>query len=207
MLENPLNECFSVEHKFFEERAATLSTQPARTCASAGNAFLKRCLDITLAVLGLLIFSPIMIAAALAIKIESQGSIIFKQTRLGRAYTTFTLYKFRTMVPDAEMHLQTLLNGNITLQAEFAEMHKLRLDPRITKVGKFLRTASIDEIPQLINVLKGDMSIVGPRPYLLSERFQMEPYSEKNSPCQTRSHWSLASSVPKQRFISFQVDY
>ncbi len=110
---------------------------------------IKRIFDIGVASVGLLLLSPLLLLAALLIKSYSSGPVFFRQERMGRGFRPFTIYKFRTMAQDASRK-----GGPIT----FGE------DPRITKVGRFLRKAKIDELPQLINVLKGDMSLVGPRP-------------------------------------------
>lgn len=109
----------------------------------------KRTFDVTVALLGLLLLSPVLIVAALLIKLDSRGPVFFRQERIGRGFRPFLIYKFRTMVQDAPRK-----GGPIT----FGE------DSRITRVGRFLRKTKIDEIPQLINVLKGEMSFVGPRP-------------------------------------------
>ncbi len=124
--------------------------------------FIKRVMDIVLSLIMLVVFSPIMLIAAIAIKLDSKGPILFKQVRSGLNGRKFTLYKFRTMVVGAEMKKRELEKMNEMDGPVF----KIRHDPRITRVGAFLRKTSIDEIPQLFNVLKGDMSIVGPRPPL-----------------------------------------
>ncbi|MFQ5707564.1 MAG: sugar transferase [bacterium] len=130
--------------------------------ASQLQLFLKRILDILLSVLLLLLFSPIILLAAIAIKLTSKGSLLFTQTRSGLNGRKFKLYKFRTMIVGAEMKKRELEKKNEMEGPVF----KMKRDPRITIVGRILRKFSIDEIPQLINVLKGDMSIVGPRPPL-----------------------------------------
>ncbi len=124
--------------------------------------FLKRSIDIMLSLLLTLIFSPIILATIIAIKMSSNGPVLFKQTRSGLNGRKFTLYKFRTMVDGAEFKKRELEKMNEMDGPVF----KIKKDPRITQVGRILRKLSIDEIPQLINVLNGDMSIVGPRPPL-----------------------------------------
>ncbi|MFQ5601668.1 MAG: sugar transferase [bacterium] len=124
--------------------------------------FVKRMIDITLALILLLLLSPIILMASLAIKFTSKGPVFFAQVRSGLNGRKFNLYKFRTMVVGAEMKKRELMKMNEMDGPVF----KIRHDPRITNVGRILRRLSIDEIPQLINVLKGDMSIVGPRPPL-----------------------------------------
>lgn len=126
----------------------------------------KRTIDICGAILGLIFLSFLFLIIALAIKIEDpNGPIFFSQTRVGRNGREFKMYKFRSMVSNAEEILKDLLELNEVSGAMF----KLKDDPRVTKVGKFIRKTSIDELPQLWNVLKGDMSLVGPRPPLPRE--------------------------------------
>lgn len=126
---------------------------------------MKRAVDIAGAALGLVIISPIMLIVAITIKIESKGPIIFKQQRCGIGGKPFTFYKFRSMVNDAEdkkIHLWELNERE-------GPVFKIANDPRLTSIGKFIRRWSIDEVPQLFNVLIGDMSLVGPRPPTLDE--------------------------------------
>ena len=120
----------------------------------------KRIMDFSLSLISLLVFLPLFIATALAIKLMSPGPVFFIQERVGLNKRRFRLYKFRTMVPDAEEKQSELEQLNEVSGPVF----KITDDPRITPVGRFLRKTSIDELPQLVNVLKGDMSLVGPRP-------------------------------------------
>ncbi|MDY2881772.1 MAG: sugar transferase, partial [Romboutsia timonensis] len=121
----------------------------------------KRLMDISLSLIAIIFLMPIFIIVAIAIKIEDpKGKIIFTQERNGVYPTTFKMYKFRSMVHNAEELLEELNNQNELTGPVF----KMKEDPRITKVGKFIRKTSIDELPQLFNILKGDMSLVGPRP-------------------------------------------
>ncbi|PJN90313.1 sugar transferase [Bacillus sp. mrc49] len=131
----------------------------------------KRSIDVLGALVGMIIFLPIIITVALLVKLENpNGSIFFKQVRIGKDAKEFYMYKFRSMVIDAEKRLPNLVQHN-----EIAgPMFKMKDDPRITKVGKFIRKTSIDELPQFWNVLVGDMSLVGPRPPLPRE---VEEYS------------------------------
>jgi len=139
---------------------------------------LKRMLDILIAVTALLILSPILILVAILIKLESRGPVIYVSKRVGTGYNIFDLYKFRSMRHGAEVELKNLMhlnqykdqNGN---KAGDAKFFKIENDPRVTLLGRFLRASSIDEIPQLINVIKGDMSIVGNRPLPLYEAEQL----------------------------------
>jgi len=134
---------------------------------------LRRAQDVMLSVLALLVLWPIMLIVALIIVIDSPGAgPIFVQTRVGRDGKEFKFYKFRSMCPNAEEKLKELLKQNEMDGPAF----KMKDDPRITRVGKFIRKTSIDELPQLWNILKGDMSIVGPRPALPREVAQYNDY-------------------------------
>ncbi|MGE6551885.1 sugar transferase [Bacillus mycoides] len=138
--------------------------------------FIKRLMDIIGALCGLIFFSPIFIIVALLIKLEDpKGPVFFKQIRLGKNEEEFGMYKFRSMVTDAEERLKNLLQQNEASGAMF----KMKKDPRVTKIGKFIRKTSIDELPQLLNVLKGNMSLVGPRPPLLREVKEYTPYDKQ----------------------------
>jgi len=132
----------------------------------------KRLADIFLSVLGIIFLSPIMLITAIAIKIESEGPVIFSQQRVGKNGKLFKMYKFRSMVADAEKLKEKLMDQN----EMSGPMFKMTDDPRITRVGKIIRKTSIDELPQLFNVIKGDMSLVGPRPNLPSEVEQFSDY-------------------------------
>lgn len=128
--------------------------------------FLKRLFDIIVSFIALIILSPLFLIISLLIKIDSKGSIIYKHKRLGKNGKVFQLYKFRTMVSNANEIFESFTKEQ---KQEFDEFYKLKSDPRVTKIGNFLRKTSLDELPQLLNVLKGDMSIVGPRPVVLKE--------------------------------------
>ncbi|MGI6226470.1 MAG: sugar transferase [Peptococcales bacterium] len=131
----------------------------------------KRIIDIIISGLGLVILGPFLILIALLIKVDSpRGTIIFKQKRVGLNGRIFILYKFRSMIPEAEQQKDSLKNLNEMSGPVF----KIKNDPRITKFGRFLRKTSIDELPQLINVLKGEMSLVGPRPLPVAEMSEIE---------------------------------
>lgn len=125
----------------------------------------KRFCDIVISLLGLIILSPLMLVVAIAIKIESKGPVIFKQTRLGKGGREFQIYKFRSMCEGAE--------NMGTGQYSFAG------DMRVTKVGRFIRATSIDELPQFINILKGEMSLVGFRPPLTYHPWKLEEYTDE----------------------------
>lgn len=138
--------------------------------------FFRRMQDVVLSVIALLILWPLMLLTAIAIVIDSPGaSPIFVQTRVGRDGKLFRFYKFRSMCPNAEEKLEELLKYNEMDGPAF----KMKDDPRITRVGRFIRKSSIDELPQLFNVLKGEMSIVGPRPGLVREVEQYDTYARQ----------------------------
>ena len=139
------------------------------------NLFIKRVFDIIASFCGLIILSPMLLIVSLAIKVDSKGPVFFKQKRVGKNGELFEMYKFRSMVVNAEE-----LKENLEEQNEMSgPMFKIKDDPRITKVGKFIRKTSIDELPQLWNVLKGDMSLVGPRPSLPKEVEQFDNWMFK----------------------------
>lgn len=134
--------------------------------------FLKRFIDLSGSIFGLVILSPLLIIIGILIKIESKGPILFSQERVGLNGQKFRLYKFRSMVVEAEKYKEQLLGQN----EMNGPMFKIKNDPRVTKIGKFIRRTSIDELPQLINILKGEMSLVGPRPSLPKEVEQFDPW-------------------------------
>lgn len=134
--------------------------------------FLKRLIDLFGSFIGLIVLSPIILIVSLLIKFESKGPVIFSQDRIGKDGKVFKMYKFRSMVVNAEELKEKLKEQN----EMSGPMFKMKEDPRVTKVGKFIRKTSIDELPQLINILKGNMSLVGPRPSLPKEVEQFEEW-------------------------------
>lgn len=124
----------------------------------------KRFLDVTASFLGLVLLSPLMLAVSILIKIDSRGPVIFRQTRIGRNGKVFEIYKFRSMCVGAEKTGSGVYSG--------------KGDARVTRIGKFLRATSIDELPQLLNILKGEMSFVGPRPPLTYHPWKYEEYTD-----------------------------
>lgn len=125
----------------------------------------KRFMDIVLSIIGLIIMSPILLIVSLAIKIDSKGPVIFKQERIGKDGKVFKIYKFRSMVVGAEK----MGTG----------VYSKKGDSRVTRVGKFIRMTSIDELPQLVNILKGEMSFIGPRPVLTYHPWKYEEYTQE----------------------------
>ena len=141
----------------------------SRHCYS--TLFVKRFIDFTVASLICLLASPLLIGIAIAIRLSSPGPILFGQRRIGYGGVGFTAWKFRSMVPDAEKVLHECLESNEEYKREWEQTHKLKNDPRVTWVGRFLRTTSFDELPQLWNILCGEMSLVGPRPIVDSPNY------------------------------------
>ncbi len=130
---------------------------------------IKRLGDVTFSLIVLVFSSPMFLILAFLVKLSSSGPVFYIQERVGRNYSRFGCIKFRTMYAESEDILSNLLAKSPALKVEFERDFKLRKDPRITPIGKFLRRSSLDELPQLINILKGDMSIVGPRPIVTQE--------------------------------------
>lgn len=123
----------------------------------------KRMIDVVLSLFGLVLISPFVVIIAILIKIDSKGPVFFKHHRIGKNGKPFSMYKFRTMKDGAEAMINDFTPEQLE---EWNENFKLKDDPRITRIGKFLRKTSLDELPQLVNILRGDMSIVGPRPVI-----------------------------------------
>ena len=132
----------------------------------------KRILDCILATIALIILSPIYLIIAIAVKIDSKGPIFFGHTRIGKNGKIIKIYKYRTMVTNAEELIKQFTPEQMK---EYKENFKLENDPRITKVGKFLRKTSLDELPQLLNIIQGDLALIGPRPVVKKE---LEKYGE-----------------------------
>ena len=151
--------------------AHAVSSAPARAERRAARSF-KRAMDIVVAGAALVLAAPLLLVIALAIRIDSPGPVLFRQQRVGRGGRRFAMWKFRTMCLDAERRRAALC-------ALSHDPYWLLLDhdPRITRVGRMLRRASLDELPQLVNVLRGQMSLVGPRPLIPAEHAQMPPWA------------------------------
>lgn len=146
-----------------------------RPIVNSGRSFdtAKRVFDILACLLILAIVLPLLVIIAILVRVDSKGPVIYSSNRLGIKGRLFPCFKFRTMHMDAEERLQELLSNDDLLRSEYEIYHKLQSDPRITRFGAFLRRSSLDELPQLINVLLGHMSLIGPRPYLLREASKM----------------------------------
>lgn len=134
-----------------------------------GALLLKRILDVAVATVLLLAAIPFALLIALAIVLDSRGPVFFSHARIGQGNRPFRLFKFRSMVRDADAVLEKHLSAHPDLRSEWNETHKLKHDPRVTRVGRWLRRMSLDELPQLLSVLGGEMSMVGPRPIVVDE--------------------------------------
>lgn len=129
----------------------------------------KRIFDIFFSILVLVLTAPLMAFIALTVRFSSKGQIVYAHERIGRGGKPFRCFKFRTMYPDADVRLKEILENCPNLKQEWDQTHKLKDDPRVTVIGKFLRKTSLDEFPQFWNVFKGDLSVVGPRPMVSYE--------------------------------------
>lgn len=145
-----------------------------KTAVNLFNKIGKRLLDLLAGIVGMIMLIPITTIVAIANSFEKdKGPIFFTQERIGKDGKLFKMYKFRTMIVGADKELERILKEDKEAAKEYKKNKKLKNDPRVTKIGKFLRRTSLDEFPQFINVLKGDMSLVGPRPYLPREQEDM----------------------------------
>jgi exopolysaccharide production protein ExoY len=137
--------------------------------AAPSDEFAIRVLDVAIAVCVILFALPLLLLVALCVRLQDGGPAVFAHERIGKGGRMFKCLKFRSMVMDADARLAELLASDPVARAEWERDHKLRRDPRITRLGEFLRKSSLDELPQLLNVFRGDMSIVGPRPIVTAE--------------------------------------
>ncbi len=167
---------------------------------------IKRSFDIVVGSLGLIALAPLMALAAVAIKLDSRGPVFFRQLRVGRHGKQFRIFKFRTMVPDAEAMKDSLRHRN-----EAEGLFKIADDPRITRVGRLLRGSALDEIPQLLNILRGEMSVVGPRPLVVDEDMRVEGWHRRRlelTPGMT-GHWQILgpTRVPLREMVAMDYLY
>ena len=165
---------------------------------------LKRAFDLFGSTLMLIAVAPIMAAVAIAIRLDGRGPILFRQTRIGRDGAPFEIFKFRTMVPEAEA-----LKGGLAHLNETEGLFKIAADPRITRVGAVLRRTALDELPQLLNVWRGEMSLVGPRPLVVDEDAKIEGLDRSRlhlTPGMT-GHWQILGSgrIPLNEMVG--IDY
>ena len=169
------------------------------------SAAVKRAFDLIGASLGLLAVSPLLAMIAVAIKLDSRGPVFFRQLRVGQHGERFYMLKFRTMVPDAEALKDALRDRNEAQEGLF----KIADDPRVTRVGRFLRKSALDELPQLFNILRGEMSLVGPRPLVIEEDQRVEGWHRRRlelTPGMT-GHWQILgpARVPLAEMVA--IDY
>lgn len=142
--------------------------------------FIKRLFDFAISIIGIVLILPIAIIVKICYILTGDfHSIFYYQNRVGKNGKEFTFYKFRTMIPNADEELEKILSKNAKLRKEYEKNKKLKHDPRITKVGKILRRTSLDELPQMINIFNGTMSVIGNRPYLPREKDDMGVYFNK----------------------------
>jgi exopolysaccharide biosynthesis polyprenyl glycosylphosphotransferase len=172
---------------------------------SRSSAAFKRGFDLLGATLGLLAVSPLLIAIAIAIKLDSRGPVFFRQQRVGRHGKRFGMFKFRTMVPDAEQLKDSLRHRNEAKEGLF----KIADDPRVTRVGRLLRRSALDELPQMLNIVRGEMSLVGPRPLVVEEDQRVEGWHRRRlelTPGMT-GPWQILgpSRVPLKEMVA--IDY
>ncbi|MGV8984407.1 sugar transferase [Clostridium sp.] len=172
-----------------------------------GYFIVKRIIDFIGALSGILLISPVMIVVAIWIKLDSKGPVFFAQKRVGQDGRRFLMYKFRSMCPDAEVLLKKLEGDN----EMSGPMFKIKEDPRITKIGKFIRKTSLDELPQLFNILKGEMSLVGPRPSLPKEVAQFTSFQKQRLVAKPglTCYWQVEgrSDVSFEEWMEMDVEY
>ena len=188
---------------------------PVARCVAGGGwpgSLAKRVVDLAGALAGLLVLGPMMLALAVLIRLDSPGPVLFRQVRRGYQGRPFVLLKFRTMVLDAERRLGALEPSN---ESKGGVLFKLRHDPRVTRLGRFLRRTSLDELPQLINVLRGEMSLVGPRPLQLRDSDRLWALDPEGSarrlqvPPGITGAWQVTgrSELDYERMVQLDRDY
>ena len=164
---------FMFEESLIESRKVQTNVKLNKISTSIYLGF-KRLFDIIISLFALILLIPVIIVVKIvSLLSKDYDSIFYTQNRIGKNGKLFKLYKFRSMIPNADAVLMELLESDPKIREEYTEMKKLENDPRITKIGKLLRRTSIDELPQIINILKGDMSLIGNRPYLPREKEDM----------------------------------
>jgi lipopolysaccharide/colanic/teichoic acid biosynthesis glycosyltransferase len=188
----------------------------ARRSVELLDHLIKRAIDVLLAALMLVVLSPAMLIIALAIRLSSPGPAFFRQTRVGHRRSSFVLLKFRTMYQHTDdaihrAYVATMLNGSAAPTDAERGLFKLTSDPRVTSIGNFLRKVSLDELPQLINVLRGEMSLVGPRPVLPWEAELFEPRHQLRFAVKPgiTGLWQVSgrSRLTMQQALDLDVDY
>lgn len=209
-----LNNKIAIVSKFKRMRTFPVyKSSSLRTRLYSGKFYsnlLKRTLDITLATGGLIVLSPFLLVIAVMIRLESKGPIFYAAKRAGRNYRVFKFYKFRTMIPDADKQLDKIKHLNqYDGQGNGPTFIKVSNDPRVTKLGSFLRNTSLDEIPQLLNVIKGDMSLVGNRPLPLYEATTLttDQWVERFlAPAGITGLWQVSKRGKKEMSVQERID-
>lgn len=172
---------------------------------------LKRLFDLSLSFLLILIFSPLYLLIAIVIKLGSKGDVLYKSKRAGQGFKIFTFYKFRTMISNADKNVESLSHLNqYGVNEKGFVFFKISNDPRVTRIGKFLRNTSLDELPQLFNVLKGDMSFVGNRPLPLYEANNLttnEFVDRFSAPAGITGHWQLEKRGKPEMSTKERIDF
>lgn len=167
----------------------------------------KRLMDIVLASVALVVLSPLFLLTAVAIKLEDKGPVFFTQQRAGKDMVPFKIYKFRSMYIDADKKFDEMMKNN----EQTGHAFKIKNDPRITKVGKVIRRLSIDELPQLINIVKGDMSIVGPRPILVFQMEECDSYDRQRLTVQPglTCYWQIGgrANIKWDQWVELDLNY
>ena len=190
----------------FDDLAGVTLLGVRRYGLSRSSQLLKRSMDLLVAMVSLLVLAPLFAVVAIAIKLDAPGPVFFRQTRVGRGGRHFSILKFRTMVTDAEQEKLALLERN-----ETDGLFKIADDPRVTRVGRFLRRTSLDELPQLVNVVRGEMSVVGPRPLVSDEDSRIDGWHRRRldlTPGLTGAWQTLASTrVPLEDMVSLDYLY
>ena len=173
------------------------------------NRIVKRAVDMVVSIIALIVFAPLMLGISIAIRLDSKGPAIFKQSRAGKGGRVFEMYKFRTMTIDAEERKKDLMDKNLIANGY---MFKIKDDPRITRVGKFLRKTSLDEFPQFLNVIKNDMSLVGTRPPTLDEvkKYQRRFWKRLSIKPGITGSWQVngrSSITDFEKVLEYDLDY
>lgn len=168
---------------------------------------IKRGMDVLLSIVALVALAPVFLITAIAIKLEDRGPVLFKQYRAGKDMKPFEIYKFRSMYVDADNRLSMMMKDN----EQTGHAFKIRNDPRITRVGKFIRKYSIDELPQLVNIIKGDMSIVGPRPILTFQMEECSSHEQQRLVVQPglTCYWQIGgrANIKWKEWVEMDLDY
>ncbi len=168
---------------------------------------IKRGMDILLSTTALVFLAPVFFITALAIKLEDGGPVLFSQSRAGKSMKPFRIYKFRSMCVDADARMSEMMKDN----EQTGHAFKIKDDPRITRVGKVIRKFSIDELPQLINIIKGDMSLVGPRPILTFQMEECSRYEQQRLIVQPglTCYWQISgrANIAWAEWIEMDLDY